>query len=763
MASIQNALDNLNSRMADRSRRPPIPFSEFLRMAQEQPSIVLRNVFQVFHDLVTSSLGPGVEEYPDDPESIHYAHYDCNRLFEEDADHPFFADRLFANRLVKLAETMKHSAQQNKIYIFNGPPGCGKSTFLNTLLKKLEDYANTNTGMRHEILWRIDPSKIEGTQKKAAAPLVDQIAALLEERQSGPSPYAEEHFPAQNGDSVLEIPCPSHDFPLLVIPKKFRAALLSELFADVPLGQTLFSDPEYTWLFKSKPCTICSAIYRALHNKLKNPAVVHSMIYARHYRFNRRVGEGISVYNPGDLPPEHAVHCNTALQARLNSLLNDPSELHYIYSNYAKTNNGVYALMDIKSHNTERLIELHNIISEGLHKVEHVEENVNSLLVAVMNPEDQKNITNFKSFFDRIEYINIPYVMDLNTEVKIYRTIFGKQIEERFLPRVLTNFARVIISTRLATRSEALLEWIDDAHKYTLYCDTNLQLLKMDIYSGVIPPWLTEEDRKNLTARRRRRIIDESDHEGDRGISGRDSIKIFNDFYSAYSKHDKLITMSLLCDFFMQDKSGLMRLIPDGFLDSLVRQYNYNVLQEVKESLFFYNEREISRDILNYLFAVNFEPPAVEVCSYTKDKLHITQAFFERIENFLLGNRADAESRRVFREETQREYTAKALTQEIMLEKKDVVKTDIYNHLLEKYVQNVKEKALDPFLDNDNFRRAIKDYDTPDFKTYDKRIRDDVRYLLRNLKAKFGYSEQGAKEICIYVIDHDLARTFDVE
>jgi hypothetical protein len=221
--------------------------------------------------------------------------------------------------------------------------------------------------------------------------------------------------------------------------------------------------------------------------------------------------------------------------------------------------------------------------------------------------------------------------------------------------------------------------------------------------------------------------------------------------------------MSLLCDYFMQDKNGLMRLIPDGFLDSLVRQYNYNVLQEVKESLFFYNEREISRDILNYLFAVNFEPPAVEVCSYTKDKLNITQAFFERIENLLLGNRADTESRRAFREETQREYTAKALTQEIMLEKNDVVKTDIYNHLLEKYVQNVKEKALDPFLDNDNFRRAIKDYDTPDFKTYDKRIRDDVRYLLRNLKTKFNYSDQGAKEICIYVIDNDLARTFDVE
>jgi hypothetical protein len=31
---------------------------------------------------------------------------------------------------------------------------------------------------------------------------------------------------------------------------------------------------------------------------------------------------------------------------------------------------------------------------------------------------------------------------------------------------------------------------------------------------------------------------------------------------------------------------------------------------------------------------------------------------------------------------------------------------------------------------------------------------------MRNLKEKFGYSAQGAKEVCIYVIDNDLATKF---
>ena len=544
------------------------------------------------------------------------------------------------------------------------------------------------------------------------------------------------------------------------MPRNYREKFFNDLFEGSPLKEELFSDKGYHWLFRDKPCTFCSSIYRSLLNLLKSPDEVHKMIWARHYRFNRRLGEGISVFSPGDPPLKNNTLHNPAIQARLNSLLKSSTDVHYIYSRYARTNNGVYALMDIKAQNTERFIDLHNIISEGVHKVEDVEENVNSLLLAIMNPEDQKNIREFKSFSDRIDYINIPYVMDIHTEVKIYKNTFGKQIEDRFLPRVLTNFARAIISTRLTTRSEALLEWIGEARKYNLYCDDNLQLLKMEIYTGVIPPWLSEEDRKKLTSKRRRRIIAESDREGVSGISGRDSIRIFNEFFSSYGKHEKLINMSMLCDFFTRKKRDLMQSIPSGFLDSLVRMYNYTVLQEVKESLYYYNERQIARDIMNYLFAINFEPPSTEVCTYTKDKLKITEDFLGSIESRLLGADSDIENRHVFRENTQREYTSKALTQEIMLGRVHITETEIFLRLHGKYVQNIKEKVLDPFLDNDNFRRAIKDYNTPDFKTYDKRIRVDVRYLIRNLQRKFGYTEQGAKEVCIYVIDNDLARVF---
>ncbi|MBW2607027.1 MAG: serine protein kinase PrkA [Deltaproteobacteria bacterium] len=760
MDNIQKAMQHLNKSMGKWDQRTPVPFKEFLKILSAGPHEVVRNVFQVFHDMVKSYIGEGVDEYPDDPESIHYVNYDCTRLFAEGADHPFFADRLFANRLVSLVEALKRGAQQNKIYIFEGPPGCGKSTFLNNLLKKFEEFANTQDGLRFETVWRFDRKMLGGFAENEAAPLLDKLSQLMDTPTVEGDPILKQQDTFYFNEDFIEIPCPSHDNPILMIPKEHRREFLDDLFKNDEFKWKLSTEKEYEWLFRDNPCTICSSLYEALLNKFKSPEKVFETIYARPYKFNRRLGEGISVFNPGDRPMRQNIMSNPMLQKRINNLLRDSNQVKYIFSQYAKTNNGIYALMDIKSHNKERLIELHNIISEGIHKVEDIEENVNSLLLAVMNPEDQKNIQEFKSFSDRIEYINIPYVMDLNTEVEIYRNIFGKHIDGSFIPRVLHNFARIIISSRLNTRSETLLEWIGNPEKYRLYCDGNLQLLKMEIYTGYIPKWLTEEDRKQLTAKRRRKIIAESEKEGIHGISGRDSIKIFNEFYSMYAKENKLINMSVLCNFFTKIRQDLSKSIPEGFLDSLIRMYDYTVLQEVKESLYYYNEEQISREIQNYIFAVNFETGAVETCTFTGEKLEITEDFLEGIEARLVGTTADKNKRLTFREDTQKEYTSKTLTQEIMVEGKDVIETKIYQSLLERYVYNLKEKVLDPFLENENFRRAIKDYDQEDFKAYDKKIRNDVTYLVNNLCTKYKYTQQGAKEVCIYVIDSDLAKKF---
>ena len=758
--NIHKAMQHVQRTKASKERQAPIPFDAFLEKVIQHPTHMIRNVFQFFYDMVNAYVGEGVDEYPDDPESIRYVNYDCSRLFVEGSDHPFFADRLFANRLLKQVESMRQGAQQNKIYIFDGPHGCGKSTFLNNLLTKFEEYANTRQGRRYEVIWRVSLSDLgQSSVGSDTVSILEKLLQLQRDSQQDQYDRLKSTALAQKKDGYIEIACPSHDNPLLIIPKSQRREFFDDLFKNDAFKYSLFTNKEYEWVFQDTPCTICSSIYDALFNRLHDPVKVFESVWARHYVFNRRLGAGISVFNPGDPPLKQSVLTNDMLQRRINRLFDDSNQVQYIYSRYAKTNNGLYALMDIKSHNIERLIELHNIISEAVHKVQDIEENVNSLFMALMNPEDKKNIQNIQSFSDRIAYVNISYVLDISTEVDIYRDIFGRHIENAFLPRVLHNFARVIISSRLSLRSDGMLEWIEDPEKYSRYCDKNLQLLKMEIYTGFIPAWLSEEDRKRLTAKRRRRIIDESENEGKHGISGRDSIQIFGDFYNTYAKGESFVDMSTLCKFF-KSRKDLRASIPDGFLSSLQLMYDYQVLQEVKESLYYYNEDQIAVEIQNYIFAVNFEINATVTCPYTEDKITITDEYLKEFEERILGHQATDGERGTLRKDTQKEYTTRSLPQEMMNEGKELTQTILFENLNERYIYNIKEKVLDPFLDNENFRRAIKDYDEDDFKTYDHKIREDVTYLMNNIIKKYKYTPLGAKAVCIYVIDNDLARKF---
>jgi hypothetical protein len=353
MGALTKALQTLHKYRGDHNRQAELSFTQFLREVVERPERNIRNVTQVYADMVHHFVRNGFDEYRNDPESINYLHYDCSRLFVEGSDRPFFADRLFANRLVRHVESLSVGDQQNKIYIFDGPHGSGKSTFLNNLLRKFEQYANTPEGSRFEVVWRLKVPESVGGQTMGS----DQ----------------------GEGGHWLTLPCPSHDHPLLLIPKEIRRQFLDELLEDDRFKAQLFTEKKYEWVFREEPCTLCLSLYQELLKKEGDPLKVLDHVFARPYVFNRRLGAGISVFNPGDRRSQRNVRTDDEVQRTLNSLFSPAGKVPYLYSGYAKSNNGIYALMDVKSHNTERLMDLHNIISDGVHKVDHVEERVNSL------------------------------------------------------------------------------------------------------------------------------------------------------------------------------------------------------------------------------------------------------------------------------------------------------------------------------------------------------------------------------------------------
>lgn len=725
-------LECLRADIEGKNKRTIMSLEEFLELVRSDPQRVLRSIFQLFYDVVQSYVVEKEDEYPGDPESIGFVEFDCSKIFAADKDNPFFPDRLLANRFVRQVRGLKRGSQQKRIYIYEGPPGCGKSTFLDNLIQTFEEYTNTKEGQSFEIFWDIT----DDTDRKS---------------------------------NKVEVPCPSHDHPILIIPRKYRKNALGGLLAGekAEIRDKFFNEKEYEWLFKGEVCTICRSLFHALSHKFGSLDKVFSMIKVRPYQFSRRVGEGISVFNPGDKPLKEMHFSDKQIQDKLDQLFG-VGRIRYIFSPLARTNNGIYAIMDIKSHNRDRLLELHNVISEGVHRVGSIEERISSLYFALMNPEDKEVLKEAKSFEGRIDFGKISYVMEVPVEIKIYRSVFGEDIDSRFLPRVLENFARVIISSRMNQECEPLKDWLQNTRLQYYhgkhYCDEGGILLRMEIYGGIIPSWLSEEDKKKFTAPIRRSLIAEAVNEGVKGFSGRDSLRLFADFLNLYGQKPNepkfnLITMANVIDFFEHrvDKRTNEDNISPDFIKSLVDWYDFTVLCEVKEALYFYNKEQIQEDILNYLCAVNYDPDGRKVkCEYTHKDIEVTIELFKMVGGYITGEQMNDRVALRHAQSIQKKYIEMIAREP----GKKITETELYQDLFSSYVRNLKEKVLDPFIDNESFRQAVKSFGSKEFNTFDMRTKEHIAYMIKNLIDKFGYTEQGAKEVCLYVLDQNLVRKF---
>ena len=752
---IDEILNDFDKISREKIKHYTVSFKEYLLELRKNPYHLLRDIFQLIFDMVHSYVKEGVDEYPDDPESVHFVKYDFYNLFIKDSDSPFFADRLFSNRFMNLINSFNQVPDWNKIYFLEGPPGSGKSTFLKNFLNKFEQYMNTDDGECYETSWRIDKSRFLDPQNfllTLNSSLGDFQNPLSDKEEKKDKQIIDFNNP------IIEVHCPNHDHPILQIPKAYRKQILYDVIEDKEFKEKLFSQKKYEWIFKDDPCTICSSLYESLLERLHSPLEVLSMLTPRRQRYNRRLGEGLSVYNPGDMLRKKPI-INPVLQNSLDNLFGDSNKVNYMHSELAKTNNGIFVVMDIKNHNKDRLLNLHGIISDGIHKVENIEENIRTMFMGLINPQDKEFIEKTKSLKDRSLYIEMPYILDYTTEVQIYRNIRGEKLDSCFLPLVLDNFARIIIASRMEKHSENMMEWIENKKRYSKICDDELLILKMDLYSGNIPEWIHEEDKRKFKAELRRKIIGEAEIEGVKGFTGRESIYLFNEFFSINCKKEKPISMEMVYDFFTKTKKELLNRLPDSFLESLIDFYDYSVLQQMKVCIYSYSRTRISQNILDYIFSVNFDVGAREKNKYTGKMIEISEDFFTSIEDYLIGSTANDEMRTEYREKILQKYISQTIN-EVSLDGKKIKETELYKDLHKKYVHNLKNNALDPFIENKTLRNAIKEFGTKEFKAHDKKIKRDATYLIQSLMRKFAYTETNAKDVCMYVLDKGLINHF---
>ncbi len=735
-SSRMDILDKIGKKMYNIHEQALFSYDEFVYLLSIKPKMILRDIFQYFYDMVFYYVPEGIDEYSVTSESIGFLKYDMHNLFISGCAEPFYADRIFANRFMSLICSFRKGIQNNQIYLFEGPVGSGKSTFLNNLITKLENYSVKPEGAMYKIAWELDITELPGY--------------LISPQ------HSEKADINQKKDNKLLISCPNNDHPITIFPKHLRKELLSSVIEDKKVYKEISDNKDYEWVFNKEACAFCNLMFNHLSGIYKNPLSALRKVHPRRIEFNRHFGRVVSIFNPGDPLLEGTIE-NKELQHNINKLFST-DELPYLHSYLAYTNNGVLALMDIKENNKTRLMNLHGIISDGVRKVNHIEEKISSLFLGVINPEDTVVYTNVQSFVDRVVTIKIPYVLDYNTEVNIWKHKFGSHVANAFMPRVLKNFSKIIISTRMNTNTDTFDDWLAQSAKYKNYVDKNLFLLKMELYVGNIPRWLEERDIQNFKKEIRKRVISATENEGYNGISGRQSLNIFNKFISKYELGIQNIIMPNIMDF-VSNEPFLKNVVSEEFTKTLYNLYEFNILDEVKESLYFYNEAKMKRDIKNYLFALNFEPGEKVFSPETGDTLELNDDFYNSVEPFIFGE-SNIENIKELRKQEHLTYVTQTLTKEIKLKNIPVEQTEQFLHLFGKYTDNLKKSTLVPYENNVHFKSCIETHNTPAFNKFENTLKKRVARLFENMCKKFGYTETSAQYIILYVLDNNLNQRF---
>lgn len=735
-------LDELVRNLSLEQPNEPLPFKEYLSIVQKRPEKVLRNIYTLFSDMVLSQAKEQKEQFPDDPRSIHYVRWDIDSIFVTDSDRPFYMDTPLANRLVDFSKSLRQGATQNKFNVRIGEPGSGKTRFFYNLLKSLEDYANTEEESLWEVVWRLEADRIKKGDVKPQLMLPG---------------FDESH------SDYVDVPCPSHDDPLLLIPRENRKKFLVKLLGSQDT-HNLIKEKSFEWLLTQEPCAICDSMYRTLLERSKSPEDVFSMLYARRYLFDRKTGCGISVYNAPDQYEKQRIIQNEGLQRTLDGLFGDSTRVQYKHSRLADTNRGVYVLMDTKGENVRRFTDLHGVISDGVHKVGNVEETIDSLFFGVANPGDWKALLEKigeeqkESFEDRTSRDFINYVLDYPRELEMYRDHYGKRINKKFLPHVMEAWGKIIVASRMG-KSEHMEEWIQNNSKYAKMCDDDFKLLRMELYRDYIPEWLKEDDFLKFDKSKRKKIIGESQQEGKEGITGRKSLSLFGAFITTYPKDKErsYLTIQDVVQFFQEDKSA-----PDfqnsgkSFLDSLVGNYEFEILQEVKECLFRYDEEAINRNLMNYMESFSYSLGMDVYCKETGDEFQLNAEFIRRIGSALHGTK-DSGLIKKRRDQEKSTYSRETLPQ--LKSGVPLQQTTQFGNLHASYVHHLKKNVLDKYEDNENFRTAVKAYGTSRFAGLEDEVRQDVEFLYGNME-KRGYSQDGTKHVVDYVLSNNLPDKF---
>jgi serine protein kinase len=423
-------------------------FADYLHLLKEDPR-PLRTSFQRAHDMI---LAHGVEEYTLFREKLlHYPFFDDP--FEGGKDAIFGLDK----PLMRLVATLKAAAHrlgpERRILLLHGPVGSAKSTIARLLKKGLEAYSRTEEGRLYTFYWKTP---------------------------EGP------------------LPCPMHEEPLHLLPMEMREAFLAEL-------RSLHPDYPYPLEVEGDLCPVCRFMMREALGRHRGDlaAVLEKEIAVKRLVLSEKDRIGIGTFQPKDEKNQDSTELTGDINYRKVAIYgsdSDPRAFNFD-GELNIANRGIVEFIEILKLDVAFLYDLLTASQE--HKIKSkkfAQTDIDEIVLGHTNePEYRKLQANeyMEALRDRTIKIDIPYILRVSDEVKIYRRDFAKVRGKHIAPHTLEMAATWAVLTRLEPPKRAGL--------------TLMQKLKL--YDGRLLPGWTEEAVREL--------MGEAKREGLEGISPR--------------------------------------------------------------------------------------------------------------------------------------------------------------------------------------------------------------------------------------------------
>jgi serine protein kinase len=426
---------------------------DYLKIVNEKPE-VSRNAFQRIYDMIISY---GTEEVIENKvKLVNYKFFSDPDNDGEDAVYGLERPLMHLVNIFKSAS--RHYGTERRVLLLHGPVGSAKSTIARLLKKGLEAYSKTQEGALYTYGWRLnDPERGE----------------------------------------VLE-PCPMHEEPLNLVPKKIREPLIQELNEKLK--------GRFQILVDGDPCPFCRFNFQTLMQehagdlkKVLDHIVVRRLILSEQDRV------GVGTFQPKDEKNQDSTELTGDINYRKIAVYgsdSDPRAFNFD-GEFNVANRGLIEFVEVLKLDVAFLYDLLGASQEHVIKPKKFSQTgIDEVIIGHTNePEYKKLQTNefMEALRDRTVKIDVPYITCLSDELKVYEKDYRpeKVQGKHIAPHTLEMAAMWAVLTRLEQPKKA-----------------NLTLLqKLKLYNGKTLAGFTEENIKELK--------DEGEREGMEGISPR--------------------------------------------------------------------------------------------------------------------------------------------------------------------------------------------------------------------------------------------------